>query len=404
MLSCNDSLFDGVRDVKRTEGRAPDRGVYAASTSILADASHLCATVFRRKSANLAWLVIAIGVCATLPSRAAEYQLFARTNLMAWCIVPFDAKKRGPEERAMMLDQLGFKHFAYDYRAEHIPTFDAEIAACKKHGVGFDAWWFPTEMNAEARLILDVLKRNQVKAQLWVTGGGNPTKTPEEQRARVEAEAKRIRAIADAAATIGCTVALYNHGNWFGEPENQIQIIGRLKQDGVTNVGIVYNLHHGHDHLDRFATLLQQMKPYLLVLNLNGMTRAGDKVGKKILPLGQGDLDLGLLKVIRDSGWHGPIGILNHTDEDADARLRDNLDGLDWLLPQLHGKPPGPKPKPRSWREPVPPAAPKKSAGQASLSPALGQALNGGVMVEAKPVNGAVRVGVTVRCSSAALG
>lgn len=291
-----------------------------------------------------------------LPSAlAAEYQLFARTNLMAWCIVPFDAKMRGPEERAAMMEKIGFKHFAYDYRAEHIPSFDTEIAACRKHGVGFDAWWFPTTMNDEARLILDVLKRNNVKAQLWVMGGGALTKTAEEQRVRVDAEAKRIRTIAEAAASIGCKVALYNHGSWFGEPENQIQIIERLKQDGITNVGIVYNQHHGHDHLDRFATLLQQMKPHLLVLNLNGMTRNGDKVGKKILPLGQGDLDLGLLKVIRGSGWRGPIGILNHTEEDAEVRLRDNLDGLDWLLPQLDGKPPGPKPNPRSWREPIAP-------------------------------------------------
>jgi len=35
-------------------------------------------------------------------------------------------------------------------------------------------------MNDEARLILEVLKRNNAKAQLWVTGGGAPTKTAEE--------------------------------------------------------------------------------------------------------------------------------------------------------------------------------------------------------------------------------
>lgn len=307
------------------------------------------------RNQKLRWpLVAALLLLLCLPSvRSADHQLFARTNLMAWCIVPFDAKKRGPEERAAMMEKLGFKHFAYDYRAEHITQFDAEIAACRKHGVGFDAWWFPTAMNDEARLILGVLKRNNVKAQLWVTGGGNPTKSPEEQRTRVETEAKRIRAVAEAAAPIGCTVALYNHGAWFGEPENQIQIIERLKRDGITNVGIVYNQHHGHDHLDRFAALLQAMKPHLLTLNLNGMTRDGDKVGKKILPLGQGDLDVASLKAIRDSGWRGPVGILNHTDEDAEARLRDNLDGLDWLLPQLDGKPAGPRPQPRSWREPV---------------------------------------------------
>jgi sugar phosphate isomerase/epimerase len=269
------------------------------------------------------------------PSFAAELPttgLFAQTNLVAWCIVPFDAKKRGPEERAAMLEQLGLKRLAYDYRAEHIPTFDAEIAALKQHGIELTAWWFPTSLNDEARLILEVCRRNQVSPQLWITGGGAPTKSEEEQAARVEAEAKRIAEIAVAAKAIGSQVGLYNHGGWFGEPENQIAIIERLKRDGIANVGIVYNQHHGHDHLDRFKDLLAEMKPYLLVLNLNGMVAGGDKAGKKILPLGAGDLDPKLLTIIRDSGWSGPLGILNHTDEDARARLKLNLDGLARVL------------------------------------------------------------------------
>ena len=240
--------------------------------------------------------------------------------------------------------------------------------ALQRHGIELTAWWFPGTLNPEAKLILEVLQRHKLHTQLWITGGGGPTQTPEEQRARVEAEAERVKPIAQAAAKIGCTVALYNHGGWFGEPENQMQIIQRLKQDGVTNVGLVYNQHHGHDHLDRFAALLQQMKPYLVALNLNGMSRGGDQVGKKILPLAQGNLDVALLKTILDSGWRGPIGILNHTDEDAEARLLDNLDGLDWLVPQLDGRPAGPKPKPRSWTEPAPPAKPRAAAGNPSLS------------------------------------
>jgi sugar phosphate isomerase/epimerase len=283
---------------------------------------------------------------------AADFRFFARTNLVAWCIVPFDAKKRGPEERAAMLEQLGFKWFAYDYRAEHVPTFDAEVEALQRHHVQLLAWWFPTTLNDEARTILSVLQRHHQRAQLWVMGGGEPTRSAEEQGRRVASEAQRIRAIAEEAAKIGCSVGLYNHGAWFGEPENQIAIIEQLRGQGITNVGIVYNLHHGHDHLARFPELLQKMKPYLFVLNLNGTVRDGEKRGEKILPLGQGDLDLGLLKTIRDSGWRGPLGILNHTDEDAEARLMDNLDGLDWLVAPLNGREPGPKPKPRSWREP----------------------------------------------------
>src|SRR5688572_12869744 len=101
----------------------------------------------------------------------ADTSIFARTNLVAWCIVPFDAKKRGPEERAAMLEKLGFKLFAYDYRAEHIPTFDAEIAALKRHNVRLFAWWFPGALNDEAKLIFEVLKRNNVRdVQLWITG------------------------------------------------------------------------------------------------------------------------------------------------------------------------------------------------------------------------------------------
>lgn len=303
---------------------------------------------------GLAFLSLAASLSVPTATTGAQPGLFDRTNLVAWCIVPFDAKKRGPEERAAMLERLGFKLFAYDYRAEHVSAFDAEMEALKRHQVRLLAWWFPGTLNNEAKLILGVLQRHGLRdVQLWITGGGEPTRSSEEHRFRVEAEARRIQPIAEAAAKIGGTVALYNHGAWFGEPENQLAIIERLRAGGATNVGIVYNLHHGHEHLDRFAGVLQKMKPHLVALNLNGMVRDGEKTGKKILPLGHGDLDLALLKLVRDSGWRGPIGILNHTDEDAEARLQDNLDGLDWLVAQLDGKPAGPKPKPRSWRPPA---------------------------------------------------
>ena len=39
----------------------------------------------------------------------ATAKLFRRDNLVAWCIVPFDSKKRGPVERVAMLERLGFR-------------------------------------------------------------------------------------------------------------------------------------------------------------------------------------------------------------------------------------------------------------------------------------------------------
>jgi sugar phosphate isomerase/epimerase len=270
---------------------------------------------------------------------------FGQDNLVAWCIVPFDAKKRGPAERVEMLQKLGFKKYAYDWRAEHLPTFDEEVALLKKAQIELTAVWFPANLGPDAQKLLAVIKKHAVKPQLWVTMGEPAGK---DQTAKVEAAAKQIRPIAEAAAELGCAVALYNHGGWFGEPENQVAIIEHLK---LKNVGIVYNLHHGHDHFDRFPKLLELMKPHLLALNLNGSTKGGDKSNKKILPLGAGELDVTLLRDILKAGYVGPMGILGHTQDDAAERLADNLDGLKWLVPQLAEKPiVGPAPKYRTWK------------------------------------------------------
>ena len=43
-------------------------------------------------------------------------RLFARDNLVAWCIVPFDAAKRNSADRVQMLRELGLSRCAYDWR------------------------------------------------------------------------------------------------------------------------------------------------------------------------------------------------------------------------------------------------------------------------------------------------
>ncbi|MEZ6044493.1 MAG: TIM barrel protein [Planctomycetaceae bacterium] len=299
--------------------------------------------------------LISLSSSVARPAVSAESELnlslFEHDNLVAWCIVPFDSSKRGPEERAAMLEELGIKRLAYDYRAEHIPTFDQEIESLKARGIELTAWWFPGALNDEAKMTLEIFKKHDLHPQLWITGHGEPTKSAEEQRERVKAEATRVKSIATAAAEVGCKVGLYNHGGWFGEPENQIEII---KEVNLNNVGIVYNLHHGHNHLDRFATMLEEMKPYLITLNLNGMMPGHPDDHLKIVPLGAGEVDLKLLKIIASSGWEGPVGILDHdTTVDSKLRLQDNLNGLDWLVNQLRGDEVGERPDYKSWKMPA---------------------------------------------------
>jgi hypothetical protein len=104
----------------------------------------------------------------------------------------------------------------------------------------------------------------------------------------------------------------------------------------MPNVGIVYNFHHGHADIGRFPELWKRIQPYLIALNINGMVKNGEQIGKMILPVGSGDEELAMLRVVRDSGWYGPVGILNHTDDDAEPRLKGNLEGLAKLHAMLN--------------------------------------------------------------------
>ena len=268
-------------------------------------------------------------------------EIFARKNLVAWCIVPFDGKKRGPAERAEMVKRLGLSRVAYDWRKEHVPTFEREILEYKKRNIEYFAFW---SVHEEA---FKLFEKHGLTPQIWQTLG---SPAGESQEARVAAAAKAMLPLVDRTKKLGSKLGLYNHGGWGGEPENMVAVCKYLHEHhDAKHVGIVYNLHHGHGHIKNFAKLLTSMKPYMLCLNLNGMTIDGDKRGQKILPLGVGEHDVALLKVIHRSGYHGPIGIIGHTQDDVEKRLQDNLDGLDWILPQLLGTPPGAKPTLRTW-------------------------------------------------------
>ncbi|MFU8861916.1 MAG: hypothetical protein ACNA8K_16010 [Cyclonatronaceae bacterium] len=160
--------------------------------------------------------------------------LYAKQNLVAWCIVPFDSENRNPAARAELLNELGFTR-----------------------------------------------------------------------------------------------MALYNHGDWFGEPENQIRII---EATGADDIGLVYNFHHGHHQIENFPVMVEMMLPWLWTVNLNGMRQEGPK----IMDIGKGDHEAGMMRILRESGFKGTIGIIGHTEgEDVRKPLMRNLDGLKQILEEM---------------------------------------------------------------------
>ena len=273
----------------------------------------------------------ALAVAALLSAESAK--IYEPGNLVAWCVVPFDAKKRGPAERAEMLQRLGFKKFAYDWRAEHLPTFEQEVIELKKRDIELTAVWFPAVMNADAKSLLAVIEKHKLTPQLWVMVP-EPTEVKDYQK--FEAAVKALTPVFDAAEKAGCLVSLYNHGGWAGEPGNLGMLVYTAKR---THVGLVYNLHHGHADLPKLTEPSKWTWGKIHAINLSGMHANGDLTGRKIEVLGEGPEDLPILRAIRASGYVGPIGILGHTDDDAEDRLADNLAGLARLRAMIAGEP-----------------------------------------------------------------
>ena len=251
--------------------------------------------------------------------------LYNKNNLVAWCIVPFDANKRTPSQRAEMLDRLGITKVAYDWRDEHVKEFEQEILEYKKHDIEYFAFWGVHDKAFE------LFKKHQLNPQIWIMMA-NPNKPT--QNEKVEAAAKQLIPLVEKTKAMGCKLGLYNHGGWAGEPENMVAVCKWLRKNRSANhVGIVYNMHHGHDHIERFQKVLKLMSPYLHCLNLNGMN---DDANPKILALGKGQHEKAMLKIIKEVNYNGSIGILDHRSEiDTEKSLLENLSGLKKLLHEI---------------------------------------------------------------------
>jgi sugar phosphate isomerase/epimerase len=126
---------------------------------------------------------------------------------------------------------------------------------------------------------------------------------------------------------------LYNHGGWFGEPENQLAIIDYLK---MPNIGMVYNFSHSEEQIHRFPEFYPKILPHLFAINLTGLQGG---IPAKVVPIGEGNIEYKMMKIIEQSGYAGPIGIINEDfAPDAEDGLKMNMEGLKKYLMQENNK------------------------------------------------------------------
>jgi sugar phosphate isomerase/epimerase len=320
----------------------------------------------------------------------ASGSLWAHDNLVAWEVSSYnDAKKRGPEDRARMLEGLGIKHYAHlqmpqDWEDFHA-NVDGEIEAMQRHGIDIVAWYFWVDgatpaQDSKVTTVLESFKRHRIHPRIWVSQSfdyrpqteqewakqGIPSdeelaklseacqervfetyhridadlehlpQTPREQKLRVEKEAKRIHALVKLVAPYGLSVQIYNHNGWLGLIDNELAVLDRLREFGVSNVGLVYNFFHArdllHDDVAGFPTLWERIKSHVSEVNITGV-----RGELEFLYPSLGDNEEEMMRTIQRSGWHGRIGVFGgFYSEDEELTLKNLLRGIDWLAAELN--------------------------------------------------------------------
>lgn len=262
-------------------------------------------------------------------------ELFAKNNLIPWSIVGFDIKERSPKERLEMLSRLEYKQYAYGYRPKHIPTMLQEWQLAKQKGIEIKAVWLYVNLHkdkvgnlrSEAEIVFKNLKEAGLKTQIWVGFYPNyfDKLTDEESLSQ---SVKMISYLSKRAKALGCKIALYNHGGWFGKPQNQLRIINALPKE---DLGVVFNFHHAHDTLEEYSENIRILYPHLWCVSLNGMK----KDGPKIITIGQGHLEKNMLEELIALGYKGPFAILGHVKGgDPETILQANFRGLKTIYPE----------------------------------------------------------------------
>jgi len=282
-----------------------------------------------------AFILLLLVSCQQDQNTSEPHPLFSEENLVAWCIIPYDNQNRTPQERAEMLNELGFTKMAYDWRVEHLPDFPEEIQTLREHDIELTAVWLWIDARAaeeflpEHDFIFNTLVEEEVSTRIWVGMHQNVYEDLDDDE-KVQHVSEIIRRIHERARESGSTVSLYTHQGWLGIPENQVSVI---EASGLDDLGIAFNFHHSHDQIDRFEEALDIMMPWLETVNLNGMEKDG---AHNILDIGKGDYEKEMIQTLIESGFSGNIGIIGHTyDEDVREVLERNLEGLRGILNEI---------------------------------------------------------------------
>ncbi len=210
--------------------------------------------------------------------------------------------------QAETVKKLGYDGIHYNYT--NPKDFAAKLSACRAAGVPIHAVYIYTFVDQPGKSydpgikeMIRMLKGSQTIIWMTLRDGKRGKQDPE--------AAGVVREIATQAAESGLKVSLYPHAGFYvATAEDAVRV---AKVVDLPNVGVTVNLCHElfAGNSERLAEVVKTAGPYLNLVSINGASPIPGK-GPKVwdtLPLGSGTFDTNaFLRLIRDSGYRGPIG------------------------------------------------------------------------------------------------
>ncbi|MCU0794929.1 MAG: sugar phosphate isomerase/epimerase [Akkermansiaceae bacterium] len=211
--------------------------------------------------------------------------------------------------QAQTVKELGYDGIHYNYT--NPADFRQKIDACEAAGVPIHAVYIYTFVNPPKgasydpgiKEVIRMLKGSDTMIWLTLRDG---KKGQEDNHA-----VATVREIADLAAASGLKVSLYPHAGFYvATAEEAVRVV---KQVDRANVGVTVNLCHElfAGNGDRLDEVVKAAAPYLNLVSINGASPIPGKGPRawETHPLGSGSFDVeGFLRLIRQSGYRGPIG------------------------------------------------------------------------------------------------
>lgn len=229
-----------------------------------------------------------------------------------WEFFPFDnGVGRGvwpATKQAETVKALGYNGIHYNYTNPQ--DFAKKIAACKAANVPITAMYIYTFVDKpEAAYdpgIKDVIRMLKGSDTIiWLTLRDGKIGQQDDQAANI------VRDVASLAKESGLKVSIYPHAGFYVACAEDAVRISKLVN--MPNVGVAINLCHElfAGNSERLAEIVKISAPHLNLVSLNGASPIPGKGPKawETLPLGSGTFDTNaFLRMIRDSGYRGPIG------------------------------------------------------------------------------------------------